>query len=435
MPGPRMRAAVGYDPAGSVHRGLRRRPRRLPAERHLDLRLRPSKTWRQLFPPRRPQAAPRHRVAGCRTANVWRWRGARPTCRSSSTSGGRQPAQRRVDVRRPPKDVVADQRRAKTKTGDAAADLPDSHLPTGGRRRRRRPGATPVPVATRSTGTAPTWLMRIAGEAERRRWPRSACRPAQRTYFTVVEGIRSAVVRRRAARTDGRAVAAWLADLKPNTWTAVPKAPCPRPSGDWGTGGLRPRPRPMVPLDRRPHGRPGVDRQHLPSGHQPLEHPVRGRVLRQRHRLQRPARLHEPHVPELRLRPRLQEACLHRRWPARASTTPTAASSSRGSTSRSASTRTSRRRSARRRAWSAGPGVLGDSRHGRADMEEAARRPASCPGPSTATRTPSPTIRGATCLWIMAADGYQKMNGQVWRYDMQTGRGRAMDPAASRRSA
>jgi len=32
-------------------------------------------------------------------------------------------------------------------------------------------------------------------------------------------------------------------------------------------------------------------------------------------------------------------------------------------------------------------------------------------------------------LWMMAADGYQKMNGQVWCYEMKTRRVRSMDPA------
>ena len=33
------------------------------------------------------------------------------------------------------------------------------------------------------------------------------------------------------------------------------------------------------------------------------------------------------------------------------------------------------------------------------------------------------------CLWLMAADGYTKMNGQVWRYDMKTTEVKAMSPA------
>jgi len=32
-------------------------------------------------------------------------------------------------------------------------------------------------------------------------------------------------------------------------------------------------------------------------------------------------------------------------------------------------------------------------------------------------------------LWMLAANGYQKMSGQVWRYDMATGAVAKMDPA------
>jgi len=33
------------------------------------------------------------------------------------------------------------------------------------------------------------------------------------------------------------------------------------------------------------------------------------------------------------------------------------------------------------------------------------------------------------CLWLMAATGYSKMNGQIWRYDLKTTEVKAMDPS------
>jgi hypothetical protein len=66
-------------------------------------------------------------------------------------------------------------------------------------------------------------------------WTGEGGAPAgSRTYRTIVPAYDPCWYDA-AARGDAAATARWIADLKPNVWTAVPPQPAPAPERDWGT--------------------------------------------------------------------------------------------------------------------------------------------------------------------------------------------------------
>ena len=88
--------------------------------------------------------------------------------------------------------------------------------------------------AYRTTRVASTWLMRVEGKGDPDGAKKIGVRPGTRTYFSVVKEY-DPTRYDTAPNPDPKAVADWLAKLKSNTWTAVPKAPRRCPRRDWGT--------------------------------------------------------------------------------------------------------------------------------------------------------------------------------------------------------
>lgn len=77
------------------------------------------------------------------------------------------------------------------------------------------------------------WLLRIA-KAEGADASKAGVPAGTRTYFSVVKEYDPCWYDA-APRGDRKKVSDWIAGLKPNTWTLVPKAPRPAPQRDWGT--------------------------------------------------------------------------------------------------------------------------------------------------------------------------------------------------------
>jgi len=80
---------------------------------------------------------------------------------------------------------------------------------------------------------ASTWLMRVGGP-DAALTAKLGVPAAKRTYMTVVKEYDPRWYDA-APRGDPGKTAAWLAGLKPNTWTSVPRAPRPCPMREWGT--------------------------------------------------------------------------------------------------------------------------------------------------------------------------------------------------------
>ena len=80
---------------------------------------------------------------------------------------------------------------------------------------------------------APVYLMRVAG-AEEDAAAKVGVGPMRRSYLSVVKEY-DPLWYDAAPRGDRKAVEAWVSKLKPNEWTAVPKAPRQAAQRSWGT--------------------------------------------------------------------------------------------------------------------------------------------------------------------------------------------------------
>jgi len=229
MPGPRVSAAAGYDPVNKcivVFGGD-----------HGDYLLADTwiydcvkKTWRQVF----PQRSPRPRRAGGRM--VWL-----PGRKQLALVGGSTYSPR----------FYYFQRRSIGLSDVWTFDVKKekwSPVSSGAKKGAPRPSLscriaageddTLVGLSRtgrwRTTWTSATWLMRVEGGGDAEAAKKLGVPAGTRTYFSVVKEY-DPLWYDAAPKPDPKAVTDWLAKLKPNTWTAVPKAPRPAPRRDWGT--------------------------------------------------------------------------------------------------------------------------------------------------------------------------------------------------------
>jgi hypothetical protein len=281
--------------------------------------------------------------------------------------------------------------------------------------------------ATQWDGT--TWLMRVGGSRDAAAAGKLGVEPGKRTYFTVVPQYDPCWYDA-APPPDPKAAETWLAKLKPNTWTAVPRAPRPAPKRSWGTavfdpgrdqfyhwtGGHQADPSSIVSTYH-----PGVHRWSIPyvaeyagkgfgfngrpdcmnhtylnyaydsvskklictaSGGTGVYDPDRREFVR---RVEQPFFQH-PYYTKLVGTPR-GVICWTRGW----------------------------------------LGILDVRRWKWTKLAVKGKFPRSVHGDENAITYDSKR----DCLWLMAADGYQKMNGQVWRYDLKNAEVRKMDPAGA----
>jgi hypothetical protein len=422
LPGPRVSAAVGYDP---VHKCVV-----VFGGDHGDYLLGDTwvydcakKTWRQVFPERSPR--PR-RAAG---RMVWL-----PGRKQLALVGGSTYSPRFYYFQRRSvglSDVWTFD--AKKETWTLISD--------GGGKNAPRPALSSRIAASdddtliglsrtgrwRTTWTSAAWLMRIEGDGDPKGAKKLGVPPGTRTYFSVVKEY-DPTWYDAAPKPDPKAVADWLAKLKPNTWTAVPKAPRPCPQRDWGTCVFDPD------RDQWYHWTGGhmADPANIVSTYHPAIHrwsipfipsymgkgiDFNGRPDCRNHTYLNYAydtvsrklvctwgggtslydpdrRDFEPFIPQ----PFMQHAYF-----TKTCTTPKGVV-----------------------VWTRGYwGLLDAEARTWKKLPVKGKLPRIVHGDENAIAYDSKR----DCLWLMAADGYQKMNGQVWRYDMKDGAVKPMDPA------
>jgi hypothetical protein len=297
-------------------------------------------------------------------------------------------------------------------------------------------GAGDVILGLSSTGQYPTqwdgstWLMRVGEPLGVAAATAGGVAPGTRTYLSVVQQYDPCWYDA-APAPDPKAAEGWLAGLKPNVWTPVPRAPRPAPQRDWGTavfdpdrdqfyhwtGGHQADPASIVSTYHV-----GVNRWSIPyvaeyfgkgfgfngrpdcmnhtylnyaydrvskklictaTGGTGVYDPDRREFVR---RVDQPF-LQHPYFTKLVGTPS-GVICWTRGWLGRLDT----------------------------KQWKWTP------------IKVKGKFPRSVHGDENAITCDSKR----DCLWLLAADGYQKPNGQVWRFDLKTDEVRAMDPAGAK---
>ena len=279
----------------------------------------------------------------------------------------------------------------------------------------------------RTTWTSATWLMRVAGEGDTEGAKKLGVPPGSRTYFSVVKEY-DPLWYDAAPKPDPKAVADWLAKLKPNTWTAVPKAPRPCPRRDWGTcvfdpdrdqwyhwtGGHMADPANIVSTYH-----PALNRWSIPfiPSYMGKGLDFNGRPDCRNHTYLNYAydtvskklvctwgggtSLYDPDRREFE--PFIQQPFMQHAYYTKTCGTPKGVV-----------------------VWTRGyVGVL------HVKVRKWAKLPIKGKFPRVVHGDENAICYDAKrdCLWLMAADGYSKPNGQLWRYDMKSGEVKTMSPA------
>jgi hypothetical protein len=424
MPGPRMSAAVGYDSAARcivVFGGD-----------HGDYLLSDTwiydcekQTWRQVFAPAVPQAR--------RSTLFWL-----PKSRRLALAGGETYVPKFIYFRRPwnlLSDLwtfdVGQGRWSLVAASNAEEDEQEPTRPT--LTCQLAASDDDIVLGLSSAGRYPVnwdstaWLMRIAGEADAAALAEIGVPAGQRTYFSVVEPYDPCWYDA-AERTDGQDVSQWLADLEPNTWTAVPLAPCPAPRRDWGTavfdtdrdqfyhwtGGHMADPASIVSTYH-----PATNRWSIPYV---AEYSGKGIGFNGRPDCMNHTYLNYAYdsVSQKLVCTSMGGTCLYD--PDRREFEPRIDQPFRQHPYYTKTVGTPRGVVCwNRDFW----GILDVANRTWKELPVEGKIPPSVHGDENAVTYDS----RRDALWLMAADGYQKMNGQVWRYDMKTGRVEAMNPA------
>jgi len=421
LPGERMHAAAAYDPArqavvlfGGDHGDY------LLSDTWLyDCR---GRSWRRVFPPRSPE--PR-RAAGALVRL--------PDSKRLALVGGETYVAKFMYFRRRPRllhDVwafdAADGKWSVLAAGDANSPGPALTC-------QRAAGRGDVLLGLASAGRWPsqwdgtTWLMRLAGGGDTALAAKIGVPPGKRTYFTVVKEYDPCWYDG-AAGGETERVATWLARLKPNTWTRVPLAPRPAPRRDWGTAAFDPD------RDQFYHWTGGhmadpasiVSTYHVAAGRWSIPYVAEyfgkgigfnGRPDCMNHTYLNYAYdvlskklvctslggtcVYDPDRREFA--PRIDQPFRQHPYFTKTVGTP------RGVV-----------------CWDRGYFGLLDVPHRRwKKLPVTGKLPRVVHGDENAVTYDA----RRDVLWLLAADGYQKPNGQVWRYEMRTGVVRAMDPA------
>ncbi len=279
----------------------------------------------------------------------------------------------------------------------------------------------------RTTWTSATWLMRVAGEGDADAAKKLGAPPGTRTYFSVVKEYDPAWYDA-APKPDPKAVADWLAKLKPNTWTAVPKAPRPCPQRDWGTcvfdpdrdqwyhwtGGHMADPANIVSTYH-----PAINRWSIPfiPSYMGKGIDFNGRPDCRNHTYLNYAydtvskklvctwgggtNVYDPNRREFE--PFIEQPFMQHAYFTKTCGTPKGVV-----------------------VWTRGyVGVLDVKARKWGKLPIKGKFPRVVHGDENTITYDSKR----DCLWLMAADGYSKMNGQLWRYDMKTTEVKVMSPA------
>jgi len=420
LPGERMHAGAVYDPA--------RRCVVLFGGDHGDYLLGDTwiydcrrRHWRRVFPTRCP--APR-RAAG---ALVYL-----PGSRRVALVGGEGYIPKFIYFRRPPRrlrdvwvlDAPAD-RWSLAAEGDPNASAPVLVC-------QRAAGAGDVILGLSSAGRyagqwdGTTWLLRVGPAAPAAPARKLAPSPGGRTYLTVVPPYDPCWYDQ-AAPGDAKATSAWLAKLRPNTWTPVPLAPRPAPRRDWGTAAFDPH------RDQFYHWTGGhmadpsslVSTYHVAVGRWSIpyvaEYFGKGIGFQGRPDCMNHTYLNYAYDPLSRrlVCTSLGGTCVYD--PDRREFAPRIDQPFRQHPYYTKTVGTPR-------------GVVCWERGylGLLDVPARRWRPLRVRGklPRVVHGDENAVTYDAKrdVLWLLAADGYQKPNGQVWRYDMKTGNVAAMDP-------
>ena len=420
LPGERMHAAAAYDPAnrcvvlyGGDHGDY------LMSDTWLyDCAAR---TWRRAFPRTAP---PARRAAG---RLVWL-----PECKRLALVGGETYVPKFIYFRRygrPLNDLWTFDSAAGQWSAAVSHD-PKAAWPTLTCQVAAGPGDVVLGLASEgrypAQWDATTWMIRVGdltGPAGRGGLP-----PGTRTYLSLVQEYDPCWYDA-AGPGDPRAVAARLAGLKPNTWTAVPRAPRPAPQRDWGTAVFDPH------RDQFYHWTGGhmadpasiVSTYHVGVGRWSIpyvaEYFGKGIGFNGRPDCMNHTYLNYAYDPVSRklvctslagtsvydpdrrdFQPRIDQPFRQHPYYTKTVSTPR--------------------------------GVVCWERDGYLGVLDVAGRTWK---KLPVAGTLPPVVHGdenaiaydakRDVLWMMAADGYQKLNGQVWRYEMNTGAVVPMDPA------
>ena len=420
-PGPRMHAGVCFDP--------HRKCIVLFGGDHGDYLLGdtwvydcPTRRWRRAFPPVSPE--PR-RAAG---AMVWL-----PERKQVALVGGESYVPKFMYFRRigrPLTDVWAfdADRDTWTLLTHRKGERPWPALTC-----QRAAGEGDVLLGLASEGRYPsqwdasTWLMRVAGEGEPAAARKLGVPVGSRSYLSVVKEYDPCWYDG-AAAGEAKADAAWLAALKPNTWTPVPLAPRPAPRRDWGTAAFDPH------RDQFYHWTGGhmadpasiVSTYHVAAGRWSIpyvaEYFGKGIGFNGRPDCMNHTYLNYAYDTASRKLVCTSLAGTSLYDPDRREFGPVIAQPFRQHPYYTKTVATPH-------------GVVCWSRGGYLGLLDArARRWKQLPVKGKLPRVVHGDENAITydakrnVIWLMAADGYQKPNGQVWRYGMTNGEVRPMDP-------
>ena len=421
VPGPRMHAGAAYDPVSKCVV--------LFGGDHGDYLLSDTwvyqcgrKTWRRVFTEVGPQA---RRAVG---HLVWL-----PHRRRVALIGGRTYLPKFIYFRRisrPLLDVwtfdTGTGRWALLHAGDAKAAEPSLSCELAA-------GEGDVVLGLASAGRytsqwdGSTWLLRPGDGADPTAAKKLGARHGARTYLSVVREYDPCWYDA-APRGDPKAAAERLAKLPPNTWTRMPLAPRPCPRRDWGTAAFDPH------RDQFYHWTGGhmADPASIVSTYHPAvhrwsipyvaEYGGKGISFNGRPDCMNHTYLNYAYDPASRklvctsfggtcvydpdrreFQPRIDQPFRQHPYWTKTVSTP------RGVV-----------------CWDreAYLGILDAAARTWRRLPVVGKLPRSVHGDENAiTYDPKRDV-----LWMMAADGYQKTNGQVWRYDMKTGAVRAVSP-------
>jgi len=421
-PGPRMHAGAGYDPARRcvVLFGGDRGDCLLNDTWVYDCA---ERTWRRVFPAVAPEA---RRVRG---GLCWL-----PKRKRLALVGGESYVPEFIYFRRTGR-AIRD-----VWTFDAAAGQwhlavpPDPNVPWPTLTCQRAGGAEDTILGLASEGRYPsqwdgtTWRLRPGPDAPPELARKHGTPPGTRTVLSVVKQYDPCWYDR-AGPGDPHAVAKGLAALKPNTWTPVPLAPRPAPRRDWGTAAFDPH------RDQFYHWTGGhmadpasiVSTYHVAAGRWSIPYVAeyfgkgigfRGRPDCMNHTYLNYA--YDPNSQKL-VCTSLAGTCVYD--PDRREFDPPIAQPFSQHPYYTKTVGTPRGVVC----WNRGGylGVLDVAGRTWRKLPVVGELPRVVHGDENAlTYDPK-----RDALWMLAADGYQKPNGRVWRYDVATGRVAPTDPA------